>query len=316
MAESIGPGDEVITTPYTFFATAGASPASGPSRSSSTSIRRPTTWTCPARRRRSPAKTRAIIPVHLYGQMADMDAVMDVANQHGLVVIEDAAQAIGAEYKGQRAGSIGTMAVSRSSPRRTSAGRATAAWSSPTTRSARRSCAVLRGHGSKPKYYHKLSAATSAWTRSRRPWSAKLPHLDGWTAAASTTRSAMTSSSCGQAAGRSARSAGRSPYLQPVCDPQSRRDDLQAHLRKERGRHRSLLSGSAASAGMLRLSGLQGRRLSGKRTRREGDAGAAHLSRTDGRAGRVRGRLHPRVLRQGSPGAGRRRLQLDAELRA
>jgi dTDP-4-amino-4,6-dideoxygalactose transaminase len=119
MAENIGPDDEVITTPYSFFATAGAIARVG-AVPVFVDID-PATYNIDTSQIRSKItqRTRAIIPVHLYGQMAEMEAVMAVADEHGLVVIEDAAQAIGAEHKGRRAASIGHYGCSRSFPPRT-----------------------------------------------------------------------------------------------------------------------------------------------------------------------------------------------------
>lgn len=184
MAENIGPGDEVITTPYTFFATVGAI-----ARVGATPVFMdidPATYNLDGSQISSKVteKTRAIIPVHLYGQMAEMDAVMEVAEKHGLVVIEDAAQAIGAENRGRRAGSIGHYGCFSFFPSKNlgAAGDGGMIVSNDAQRTEMLKC--MRAHGSKPKYHHRviggnfrLDALQAAIV------SVKLKHLDHWTAA-------------------------------------------------------------------------------------------------------------------------------------
>jgi len=182
MAENIGDGDEVITTPYTFFATAGAI-----ARLGATPV---FVDIDPENYNINPSliaakitkKTKAIMPVHLYGQMADMDPIMQIADQHKLIVIEDAAQAIGSEYKRRRAGSIGHYGCFSFFPSKNlgCAGDGGMIVTQDAARAER--LRIIRGHGSKPKYYHKviggnfrLDALQAAIV------SAKLPHLDSWT---------------------------------------------------------------------------------------------------------------------------------------
>ena len=183
MAENIGAGDEVITTPYTFFATVGAI-----SRLGATPVFvdiDPATYNMDVAQiaAKITKRTRAIMPVHLYGQMTEMDPVMHLAEKHNLVVIEDAAQAIGAEYKGRRAGSIGHYGCFSFFPSKNLGAIGDAGMIVTNDAQRAEKLKVLRGHGAKPKYYHRvvggnfrLDAIHAAVV------SAKLPHLDSWTA--------------------------------------------------------------------------------------------------------------------------------------
>ncbi|MCX6893252.1 MAG: DegT/DnrJ/EryC1/StrS family aminotransferase [Verrucomicrobiota bacterium] len=184
MTEGIGPGDEVITTPYTFFATAGSIARAG-AKPVFVDID-PTSYNLNASEIESKItpRTRAIIPVHLYGQMADMDAVMEVAQRHRLLVIEDAAQAIGAEYKGRRAGSIGHYGCFSFFPSKNlgAAGDAGMVVTQDPTRA--ENLIRCRTHGSKPKYYHKVIGGNFRLdTLQAAVVAAKLRHLDNWTSA-------------------------------------------------------------------------------------------------------------------------------------
>jgi len=234
MAENIGTGDEVITTPYSFFATAGAI-----ARLGATPVFvdiDPLTYNLDVSQvaPKITARTRAIIPVHLYGQMADMDAVMAIAQEHGLVVIEDAAQAIGAEYKGHRAGSIGHHGCFSFFPSKNlgGAGDGGMVVTNDAQRAERLRC--LRGHGAKPKYYHKIVGGNFRLDAIQAAVvSAKLPHLDDWTAARqlNAKRYDRLFSEAAVPIGVPVVQAGRHIFNQYVIRV-SGRDELQAHLKK------------------------------------------------------------------------------------
>jgi dTDP-4-amino-4,6-dideoxygalactose transaminase len=183
MAEGIGPGDEVITTAYSFFATAGCIARLG-AKPVFVDID-PVTYNIDPTRivEQCTSRTKAILPVHLYGQMADMDPIMDIARRHNLVVVEDGAQAIGAEYQGRRAGSIGQYGCFSFFPSKNlgAFGDGGMVVTNDPERADR--LRVLRAHGSKPKYYHKLVGGNFRLdTLQGAIVLAKLKYLDDWTA--------------------------------------------------------------------------------------------------------------------------------------
>lgn len=152
----IGDGDEVITTPNTFIATAEAISLCC-ARPVFVDINEQTYNIDPELIEKAiTSKTKAIIPVHLYGQMAEMDSIMEIARAHGLYVIEDACQAHGAEYKGRRAGSIGDAGCFSFYPGKNlgAYGEAGAVVTNITELAEK--IRVFRDHGQKQKYYHSI----------------------------------------------------------------------------------------------------------------------------------------------------------------
>lgn len=177
----IGLGDEVITVSHTFIATveaillAGATPVFVDID--------PLTYTMDVAQveSRITPKTRAILPVHLYGQCADMDPLLEIARQHKLYVIEDACQAHGAEYKGRKAGSLGHAAAFSFYFTKNLGAYGEGGMVTTSDPEIARRVRMMRDHGSEKRYYHEMLG----WNARLDELQAaalriKLPHLDGW----------------------------------------------------------------------------------------------------------------------------------------
>ena len=177
----VGPGDEVITPDFSFFATAGTV-----SRLGATPVFvdiEPDTYNIdPAAIERAiTPRTKVIMPVHLFGQVADMDPILELARAHGLRVVEDAAQAIGAEYKGRKAGSMGDFGCFSFYPSKNLGAGGDGGMIVTASESLADLASILRVHGAKPKYYHKIVGYNSRLaTVQAAILLAKLPHLRAW----------------------------------------------------------------------------------------------------------------------------------------
>jgi len=180
-AISIEPGDEVITTPFTFFATGGAISRLGAKPvfvdiNPSTYNINPDLIEAAITKR-----TKAIMPVHLYGQCADMDPILGLARKYNLKVIEDAAQAIGSKYNGRSAGNMGDLGCFSFFPSKNLGAAGDAGMITTNDDHLYELCAKLRVHGAKPKYYHALVGYNSRLdTIQAAVLLVKLRYLNGW----------------------------------------------------------------------------------------------------------------------------------------
>jgi dTDP-4-amino-4,6-dideoxygalactose transaminase len=231
LAAGVGPGDEVITTPFTFIATVSAIDYTGATpvfvdidpvsyMIDTTGIEAAIT-----------PRTKAILPVHLYGQPADMDPIMAIAKRHGLAVIEDAAQAHGAEYKGRRVGSIGDLGCFSFYPGKNLGAYGEGGAVTTNNPELARRVRMLRDWGAERRYHHdikgfnyRLEGMQGAVLR------VKMQYIEEWTEArrAHATHYDELLSNAGFAAPVALPERRHVYHIYPICHPE--RDSIQAFL--------------------------------------------------------------------------------------
>jgi dTDP-4-amino-4,6-dideoxygalactose transaminase len=184
MALGIGPGDEVIVPSYTFFAT-----ASAVTRLHATPIFAdidPATYLVDPRdvERKISARTKAIVPVHLFGRTADLDALATIADRASLPIVEDAAQSILSTWHGRCSGSLGDIGCFSFYPTKNLGGAGDGGFLTTTRDDLAKSLKLLRVHGMEPRYYHEVIGINSRLDSIQAAvLRVKLPHLDAWTTA-------------------------------------------------------------------------------------------------------------------------------------
>jgi dTDP-4-amino-4,6-dideoxygalactose transaminase len=182
MAAEVGPGDEVIVPSFTFFATAsavsrlGAKPVFADIEPVSFNLSPVDTA------RKVTQRTKAIIPVHLFGQMAEMQSFNTLAQHHGIAVIEDAAQAVGSELEGRRAGSWGDMGAFSFYPTKNLGGAGDGGLVTARNEVLRQRLHLLHVHGMEPRYYHSIIGINSRLDSFQAAiLNVKMKYLEGWT---------------------------------------------------------------------------------------------------------------------------------------
>lgn len=180
-ALGIGPGDEVVTSTFTFFATAGVISRLG-SRPVFVDVDPKTFNIDPEKAKKAiTGKTKAVIPVHLYGQIAEMDEICSIAAKHGIPVIEDAAQAIGSMYKNRKAGAFGRTACYSFFPSKNLGAYGDGGFITTNDDDLADHLMRLRVHGAKPKYYHSTVGYNSRLdTIQAAVLKVKLKYLPSW----------------------------------------------------------------------------------------------------------------------------------------
>jgi dTDP-4-amino-4,6-dideoxygalactose transaminase len=235
LAAGVGRGDEVITTPFTFVATVSAIDYTG-AKPVFVDIDPNTLTLDPAKLEAAitPA-TKAIVPVHIHGRPADMDPILEIAKRHNLVVVEDAAQAHGANYKGRRIGSIGHMACFSFYP-----GKNLGAYGeggAVTTNDPRyaKTLRMLRDWGSEKKYYHELKGGNYRLEGVQGAvLGVKMKYIDAWTAARQKHAQSLSKQLSGLGYGLPPEPAYAEQVFHVYAVTHERRDALQAYL-TERG---------------------------------------------------------------------------------
>jgi dTDP-4-amino-4,6-dideoxygalactose transaminase len=230
-------GEEVICPPFTFFATAGATVNAG-GRPVFVDIEEDSFNLDPRKLEKAiTPRTKAIVPVHLFGQAAEMDPILDLCRSRGIAVIEDAAQSIGATYKDRPVGSLGDTACFSFYPTKNLGGAGDGGMITTSSSELEAKLRVLRVHGAQPKYYHKLVGFNSRLDALQAAiLRVKLHHLPAW-AKARQERAAVYDRTLGEIEGigiprRTVR--GDHVYNQYTIRVQrGSRDDLQKHLAEQ-----------------------------------------------------------------------------------
>jgi dTDP-4-amino-4,6-dideoxygalactose transaminase len=234
MALDIGPGDEVITTPFTFFATVGSIWRVG-AKPVFADIEPKTFNIDPSAIERAiTGRTKAIMPVHLYGQCAEMDPILELAKKHRLYVIEDAAQSIGSSYKGRKACSMGTVGCLSFFPSKNLGGLGDGGMIVTNDAELADKINMLRDHGMRPKYYYKYIGGNFRLdTLQAAALLVKLQHLDAWSEKRRWNAALYNEllSDCAEVAIPVIRTYNTSVFNQYVIRVQKGRDGLMQYLR-------------------------------------------------------------------------------------